>query len=294
MVKVSYTPIKTASSVCINVGFPIECDAWTIDGLMQGIVIPSKHQDINALLFSTYKLIESKISPNMAAGAKSKILSITPKSNQNNFTLTFICSTQLSSIRKALSILFANINKSSYQSYSNIIRQLGYTPNHEAYNFAYAALLTGLKSVSMIITGKMVPAKIMPIIETTSAKMTTQQVAGTKTKRQFDDEFTPTMGELKAPNLQSAILLHEYFKAAQFSVKIIGLSVFHQPTTITKLTDKTKVQKYVEKFLTLGPLSTPQLINIGAKLGCNPSQLNSIPDSLNKTTLTNEIIKAMG
>jgi hypothetical protein len=294
MVKFFYVPAKNTNSVCIAIGFPATCNYWTIKSLSSGgTPLPGENLDACAVLFSSFEGIKSKLNLNIMAGAKSKVISIEPTAHHDSFVISATCSHQLSSIRKVLSTVFKNISKIPYASYSRIIRLLGEKPDKEAYNFELDKMHGGLKNMSVMITGKINIDKVKPIAEKTATLLEIFAVDGKKSKRQTGGTQEISLDEIKASNVQNAILIKKYLDASGITSHLVGTSVFHQPVPMGPIKNKKRIDSFVEKFLALKSEAIPQLIFIGATLGCTPASLDAIPKTVTKSVLSSGIDKAL-
>jgi hypothetical protein len=151
----------------------------------------------------------------------------------------------------------------------------------------------GLKNMSVMITGKINIDKVKPIAEKTATLLEIFAVDGKKSKRQTGGTQEISLDEIKASNVQNAILIKKYLDASGITSHLVGTSVFHQPVPMGPIKNKKRIDSFVEKFLALKSEAIPQLIFIGATLGCTPASLDAIPKTVTKSVLSSGIDKAL-
>ncbi len=187
---VSVESCNIFGDVAIGISFPFQCNTCVLAKLKglsycENACFPL-HTEETALAYSLFLHVEQSLCGDALATFKSKVGSVKCIAHHNMFGMNFNVKGTVSSVRKALNMVFKMLNPSKlYTLYSSCIKQLGKSPKREVFNYVADSMIKAIKSdlhVQIVGKIKIDNETLGEMIKIVESRFNMDDVTDTKTK----------------------------------------------------------------------------------------------------------------
>ena len=142
-------PIREVKQAYICIGFKAAGNQALLCGLKGDLA----HE--TAVLYALFLNCRAKVYKNLAEETKSKVGDIKCAIQDGEFNIYVECDSSQTCIRKCLKAVFAGLNPAKVKSdYKSFVRQLDVTPSDDAFESIANSLITSLKNITVVVSGK--------------------------------------------------------------------------------------------------------------------------------------------
>lgn len=253
-------PAREIKTAVLVVGFKAAGEQALISSIScpGGIKAGKAHE--TAVLYAMFLNCRDKVHKNFAEETRSKVINFGCGLQNDEFNIYAELDGSLTTIRKTLKAILGGLNPAKVRSvYKSTVRTMDVAPNEDAFDATTHSLLSGLKNVHVVITGKVPPKKdeLQKVLDAAVEKFDPQAAAdkgaaksaeGNSTSPAFADQFISS----KAGSPDAVVAGYMYLINNFPGVSVIDrkLCVFaSQRTAFEKIGDKKElVQKQLEKL----------------------------------------------
>lgn len=207
--------------------------------------------DVTAVLAALYLNARDRIYKGFGDESKSKIVNVSCSLQDGEFTISAMCDSSVTTVRKAVSAILDGLNPARVRAgYTNLCRTFGVSPNGDAFENACSTLESGLKSVKVFVGGKALgkssddKTKVQEMLDIAVKKFEPEFCGkGAARNVKANDkmpEFKETHFESKAGSVAGVTAAFLYL-AGEATVQVIDCKIVahkSMETRVSKLEDK--------------------------------------------------------